>query len=79
MKGSMRTNRLSMIVLSTGRFCCHLALGSVLIAVEAHSQMASANLERQWRAVQSLSSGELVKVHMLQKHRYNFQSGFKGS
>jgi hypothetical protein len=67
MKGSMRTNRLSMIVLSTRRFCCHLALGSMLIAVEAHSQMASANLETQWRAVQSLSSGELVKVRLLKK------------
>jgi hypothetical protein len=68
MKGSMRTNRLSMIVLSTGRFCCHLALGSMLIAVEAHSQIVgNASLETQWRAVQSLSSGELVKVRLLNK------------
>src|SRR5262245_4786910 len=53
---------------SIGRFCCHLVLGSVLIATEAHSQATGkSKLDIQWNAVRALSSGELVEVRLLKK------------
>src|SRR5262245_21090111 len=57
-----------MSLLSIGRFCCYLALGSVLIATEARSQAAGdASMDIQWGAVQALSSGERVEVRLLKK------------
>jgi hypothetical protein len=57
-----------MIVIPTGRFCCHLALSFGLIAAEAPGQIVcDASLDTQWRAVQALTSGELVKVRLLKK------------
>ena len=52
--------------MSTGRFCCHLALSFALIAAEAPGQITGdASLDMQWRAVKALTSGELVKVRLL--------------
>src|SRR5262245_42464978 len=52
--------------MSTGRFCCQLALSFALIAAEAPGQiLGDASLDAQWRAVEALTSGELVKVRLL--------------
>lgn len=62
----MRTNRLTMIGMSTGRFCRHLALSFALIAAEAPGQiMGDASLDTQWRSVKALTSGEFVRVRLL--------------